>query len=282
MSPLSLESLLPSYIRSFEPYVPSRPDAELMRLYGCSRLFRLNNNENALGPPPAAQEEIRRFVRPGPPCIQRRFILSAAKAGGAFGKDPERFLSETAQRVIASPSRHSARPATTSSRRTDVCRFEWVASFSGLEARLVPLRDYAHRRTGDAERMDGGPKSSSSAIPQYDGNLWRREQLTAGPGAVDEGDRPSSMRHTASSSSGRIIRRMSLLEKFPISSCSGPFPRCTGLAGLRLGYWPGRAVVDALAALCVYSVNVGPGSGRARGRRNNILKSRRWLGERLI
>ena len=41
---------VPDYVRGFERYVPSRPDAALMRQYGVSHLFRLNNNENALAP----------------------------------------------------------------------------------------------------------------------------------------------------------------------------------------------------------------------------------------
>ena len=60
----NLDSLVPAYVREFEPYVPSRPDSELKKAYGCERLFRLNNNENPLGPPPAAQEVIRRFPPP--------------------------------------------------------------------------------------------------------------------------------------------------------------------------------------------------------------------------
>ena len=49
---------VPAYVREFESYVPSRPDPALMRQYGVSRLYRLNNNENALGPPPLAREAI--------------------------------------------------------------------------------------------------------------------------------------------------------------------------------------------------------------------------------
>jgi histidinol-phosphate aminotransferase len=57
----SLEQLLPNYIKRFEPYTPSKPDEELIKFYGCSHLYRLNNNENPLGPPLASQEAIRSF-----------------------------------------------------------------------------------------------------------------------------------------------------------------------------------------------------------------------------
>jgi hypothetical protein len=46
---IDFERLVPAYVREFEPYIPSKPDRELMKLYGCDRLFRLNNNENPLG-----------------------------------------------------------------------------------------------------------------------------------------------------------------------------------------------------------------------------------------
>ena len=64
MTTLHLDPLIPAYVREFEPYIPSKPDAELKKLYGCERLYRLNNNENPLGPPPEAQEVIRRFPPP--------------------------------------------------------------------------------------------------------------------------------------------------------------------------------------------------------------------------
>jgi histidinol-phosphate aminotransferase len=43
---VSLDRLVPDYVKSFEPYIPSKPDAELMKLYGCDHLYRLNNYEN--------------------------------------------------------------------------------------------------------------------------------------------------------------------------------------------------------------------------------------------
>jgi hypothetical protein len=53
--------IVPAYVREFAPYIPSKPDPELKKLYGCKTLFRLNNNENALGPPPGSRELIRSF-----------------------------------------------------------------------------------------------------------------------------------------------------------------------------------------------------------------------------
>ena len=58
---LDLDALVPLHVRKFEPYIPSRPDDELKKLYHCDRLYRLHNNENPLGPPPAARAVIAGF-----------------------------------------------------------------------------------------------------------------------------------------------------------------------------------------------------------------------------
>ena len=58
----SLEYLVPSYIKTFDAYIPSKPDPELKKLFGCSYLYRLNNNENPLGPPLAAQEILKNYI----------------------------------------------------------------------------------------------------------------------------------------------------------------------------------------------------------------------------
>ena len=52
----NLDLLIPAYVREFEPYIPSKPDAELKKLYRCDRLLRLNNNENPLGPLPVPRK----------------------------------------------------------------------------------------------------------------------------------------------------------------------------------------------------------------------------------
>ena len=50
-----IDALVPEHVRNFEAYIPSKPDHHLMLEYGAPFLYRLNNNENSLGPPPAAQ-----------------------------------------------------------------------------------------------------------------------------------------------------------------------------------------------------------------------------------
>ena len=56
-----LEKLVPNYVKYFQQYIPSKPDDELKKIYGCSKLYRLNNNENPLGPPETARRAIKAF-----------------------------------------------------------------------------------------------------------------------------------------------------------------------------------------------------------------------------
>jgi len=56
-----LDRLVPSYIKGFEAYIPSKPDPELKKLFGCKQLYRLNNNENPLGPPPGCAGNLTSF-----------------------------------------------------------------------------------------------------------------------------------------------------------------------------------------------------------------------------
>jgi histidinol-phosphate aminotransferase len=58
---MNLDALIPEYVRRFQAYIPSKPDHLLMQEYGTPLLHRLNNNENPLGPPPAAAQVIAAF-----------------------------------------------------------------------------------------------------------------------------------------------------------------------------------------------------------------------------
>ncbi|WP_043632694.1 histidinol-phosphate transaminase [Desulfovibrio sp. TomC] len=137
---------IPDYVRQFERYVPSRPDAVLMRQYGAAHLYRLNNNENALGPPPLAREAIAAFpaeraaVYPSGDAYDLRQALA-----GRFGKSPEQFLVGNGScEVIGSVIRAFCGPgdAIVTADKTFAV-YEWVAKFSGVEARLVPLATQA-------------------------------------------------------------------------------------------------------------------------------------------
>ena len=145
MLSVSLEKLVPDYVKRFEPYSPSKPDPELMKLYGCSHLYRLNNNENPLGPPPAAQEVLRRFRPPRAaiyPSGDSYYLRQ--KLAAKFNLSLDQFLvGNGANEVIAFVIKafcHEGDNIITADKTFAV--YEWVAEFSGFEARLVPLKDF--------------------------------------------------------------------------------------------------------------------------------------------
>jgi histidinol-phosphate aminotransferase len=285
---VSLDRLLPDYIKSFRAYVPSRPDPELMRLYGCSRLYRLNNNENALGPPPAAQEVLRRF----PP-----FKASIYPSGDAFylrqalarrfDKDPDRFLvGNGANEVISFVIKAFCEKGdniVTADRTFAV--YEWVAQFSGFEARTVPLKDFTFDDEGMLERVDDRTKIIFVCNPNNPtGTYWNEEKLRRFLDRVDgrqivvldeayfefveAEDYPDGMR---------------LMEEYANLVVFRTFSKMYGLAGLRIGYLAGDLeVVDAIRRTCiVYSVNVMAQEAAlaAINEDDHILRTREMVGE---
>jgi len=257
-----LETLLPEYIKQFEPYVPSKPDAELMKLYRCSRLHRLNNNENALGPPEAAREIIRRFPPPRAavyPSGDSYYLRQ--KLAERFGKDPDRFIvGNGANEVIAFVIKAfcEAEDNIVTADKTFAV-YEWVARFSGFDARIVPLRDQTFDDEGMLDAIDGRTKVVFLCNPNNPtGTYWNTDRLTrfldrianrlivvvdeAYCEFVEEKDYPDGM---------------ALMERYPNLVVFRTFSKMYGLAALRIGYLAGdMEVVDAVRRTCiVYSVN---------------------------
>jgi histidinol-phosphate aminotransferase len=257
-----LSVLVPVWVREHEPYVPTRPDAELMKLYGCRRLFRLNNNENPLGPPPGAQEAIRRFPPPaaavypsGDAYYLRREIAALC------GLAPEQVLvGNGANEVIGLVIKGFCEPGdniVTADRTFAV--YEWVAAFSGIEARIVPLREGRFDAEAILQSIDWRTKIVFLCNPNNPtGSYWSRESLSAFLEAV----------------AGRLIvvldeayaefveapdypDGVTFLTEHPNVVVFRTFSKMYGLAGLRVGYLMGsRGVVDAIAHTCVvYSVS---------------------------
>lgn len=150
---------IPAHVREFECYVPSRPDPVLMRQYGVSHLYRLNNNENALGPPPLAGEVLaalkagRAAQYPSGDSYDLRQALAAR-----FGKSPGRFLvGNGSTEIIAAVIKSFCEPGdsiVTADQTFAV--YEWVGRFSGLETRLALRRQSARsQETSDhQEHLD--------------------------------------------------------------------------------------------------------------------------------
>jgi histidinol-phosphate aminotransferase len=257
-----LNNLVPEYVRRFEAYIPSKPDEELKKLYGCSRLYRLNNNENPLGPPPASEEILRRF----PPSQAAVYPSGDAhflrrKLAERFGLHPDQFLvGNGANEVIAFVIKAFCQEGDniiTADKTFAV--YEWVAKFSGFEARLVPLKDFSFDDDGMVARIDDRTKILFVCNPNNPtGSCWNEARLRsfldriAGRQIVvideayiefvERADCPDSI---------------TLLREYPNLVVFRTFSKIYGLAGLRVGYLVGDlAVVNIIRRTCVvYSVN---------------------------
>ncbi|MEI8356022.1 MAG: aminotransferase class I/II-fold pyridoxal phosphate-dependent enzyme, partial [Deltaproteobacteria bacterium] len=260
---MNLDAMVPNYVRCFQNYVPSRPDHLLLQEYGAPLLHRLNNNENPLGPPPAAARAIASFppelaaIYPSGDSYDLREAL-----GRRFDISPDRFLVGNGSceviSLIIKAFCQAGENIVTADKTFAV--YEWVAKFSGIEARLVPLRDYAFDPQGMLERADCRTKVLFVCNPNNPtGSYWTQQILTdflekVGDDrivVVDEAYRefvedelyPDAIR---------------LMERFPNLVVFRTFSKMYALAGLRSGYLVGSdAVVDLVRRTSVaYSVNV--------------------------
>jgi histidinol-phosphate aminotransferase len=260
---MNLEALVPEYVRCFQPYQPSRPDHFLMRQYGAPFLHRLNNNENPLGPPPAAARVIASFpaeqaaLYPSGDCYDLREAL-----GARFGISPQRFLVGNGScEVITSVIKAFCQAGDniiTADKTFAV--YEWVAKFSGIEAQLVPLRNYAFDPQGMLDRIDDRSKILFVCNPNNPtGSYWTRQVLVdfleqAGENhivVVDEAYREFV-------EDEGYPDAIALMERFPNVVAFRTFSKMYALAGLRTGYLVGtEEVVDLVRRTSItYSVNV--------------------------
>lgn len=266
-----LADLVPPHVLEFESYTPSRPDEMLKRQYGVDHLYRLNNNENALGPPPAAREVIAAFppaqgaVYPNGDCFFLRQALAEA-----FGKSPEQFLVGNGScEVITSVIKAFCQQgdAIVTADKTFAV-YEWVAAFSGVEPLLVPLRDYAQ----DPEAMLAAITERTKIVfvcnpNNPTGTWWDRDTLEDFLRRVD----------------GRVVvvldeayrefvdspdfpDGMEVMERHPNVLVFRTFSKMYGLAAFRIGYLCGplECVDFVRRTHLVYSVNsVGQAAARA-------------------
>lgn len=257
-----LDKLVPDYIRRFEAYVPSKPDDVLQKLYGCSRLFRLNNNENPLGPPPGACRIIRKFppdrasVYPSGDAYHLR-----CKLGETFGMHPDQFLvGNGANEVIAFVIKAFCQQGDniiTADKTFAV--YEWVAEFSGFEARLVPLKDFGFDPDGMLDRVDERTKILFVCNPNNPtGSWWNEETLRSFLNRVDGRQIVVVDEAYREFIDGRTFTdSMALIAEYPNLVVFRTFSKMYALAGLRIGYLAGsHEVVDIVRRTCVvYSVN---------------------------
>lgn len=257
-----LISLVPDYIQRFEPYTPSPPDDVLCRRFGVPSLHRMNNNENPLGPPQAALDALRNYpprdssLYPSGDCFHLRRALSER-----HGLEPSQFLvGNGANEVITFVIKAFCGPGdniVTADKTFAV--YEWVAEFSGFEARLVPLKGFAFDPEAMAFAVDDRTKIVFLCNPNNPtGTYWNKTQFRnfmdlVGPGVivvldeayaeyVEQRDFPDGL---------------SMLEDYPNLVVFRTFSKMYGLAGLRVGYLAAsESMVELIRRTCVvYSVN---------------------------
>lgn len=260
---MNLEALVPEYVRCFQAYIPSRPDHILVREYGAPFLHRLNNNENPLGPPPAAARAIATFpselaaIYPSGDCYDLREAL-----GDRFGISPDCVLVGNGScEVISSVIKAFCRSGdniVTADRTFAV--YEWVAEFSGIQARLVPLRDHGFDPQRMLDRIDNRTKILFVCNPNNPtGSFWSREVLVDFLEQVGE-DRivvvDEAYREFVEDD--RYPDAVGLMARFPNVIAFRTFSKMYALAGLRSGYLVGtEEVVDMVRRTSItYSVNV--------------------------
>ncbi|GAB6037511.1 histidinol-phosphate transaminase [Fundidesulfovibrio butyratiphilus] len=260
---MKLLERVPSYVRDFESYVPSRPDPILMRQFGVTHLYRLNNNENAQGPPRLAQEAIAAFaseraaIYPSGDAYDLRQALAAK-----FGKLPEQFLVGNGScEVISSVVRAFCGPgdAIVTADKTFAV-YEWVARFSGVQTLLVPLVQHALDPAAMLAAVTDTTKIVFVCNPNNPtGSWWNRatlDRFLSGLGDralvvldeayreyLDDPDFPDGLELMARHANVIVFRT---------------FSKMYGLAGFRVGYLCGSPeVVDLVRRTHIaYSVNI--------------------------
>ena len=281
---MNFEALMPDYVRAFQAYVPSRPDHILMEQYGTPFLYRLNNNENHLGPPADAVAVINGFkprqaaVYPNGDCYDLRCAL-----GKKFNMHEDSFLigngsCEVITSVIKAFCRQGDNIVTADK---TFAVYEWVAEFSGVEARLTPLRDYSFDPQAILDSIDQRTKIIFICNPNNPtGTCWDKNTLVnflekAGENRivvvdeayaeyVDNADFPDCFE---------------LMKRFRNLIVFRTFSKMYALAGLRVGYIAGPLeVVDLIRKTHeVYSVNaLGQAAALAAvgNDREHIMKTR--------
>jgi len=262
MITVSLDKLVPEYIKEFQAYIPSRPDPELKKLYRCDHLYRLNNNENPLGPPAKAQailKSLNPMIGSVYPSGDSYYLRE--KLAGIHGFHPDQFLfGNGANEVIGFVIKAFCEKGdniVTADKTFAV--YEWIAKFSGVDVKLVPLKSFGFDAEAMIARIDRKTKVVFICNPNNPtGTFWNKETLrnfldrVAGRQivVVDEAyiefvereDFPDGLR---------------LIDEYPNLVVFRTFSKMYGLAGLRIGYLAGnRSVVDMIRRTCiVYSVN---------------------------
>ena len=256
--------LVPDYIKGFTAYIPSKPDDHIKRMFKVEHFYRLNNNENFLGPVSGAPELIHQLEQTVIPAYPSGDSFSLReKLAEKFKKSADQFLigngsnelitsiakafCEKGNNIIAADKTYAV--------------YEWVAQYSGFEVRLVKLNE-KHELLPEKvlEAIDQNTKIVFLCNPNNPtGKYWNKEQLEfflekvnnrcvvvldeAYFEYVNREDYPNGME---------------LMNKYPNAVVFRTFSKMYGLASLRIGYLCARPELISIIEKThiKYSVNL--------------------------
>ncbi|GIW39610.1 MAG: histidinol-phosphate aminotransferase 2 [Candidatus Binatia bacterium] len=235
-------SLVPSWVRSLEPYSPGMPIEELERRYGIRDSIKLASNENPLGPSPRALEAVRESLGElhrypeGDAFVLRRKLaarLGVSPEALVFGHGSNEVL-ELVVRAFLSPGEEAVVAEGT------FLIYRLIVQAAGGRVRSVPLREFTHDLEGMAEAVGKGTKLVFVANPNNPtGTIVRREEwrrfLEKLPGhvvvVVDEA-------YGEYVEDPEFPDALAATREKPVLVLR-TFSKIYGLAGLRLGYGVG-------------------------------------------
>lgn len=238
----SFDKLVPDHVKGFVPYIPSKPDEYLKKMYRIDHLYRLNNNENFLGPVDKATESIHSIDHVTVPKYPSGDAFSLTeKLAERFGKKPSDFLvgngsnelitslvkafCEKGDNIIAADKTYAV--------------YEWVANFSGFEAKLVDL-DEEHKLSPQAVLNTITDKTKIIFICNPNnptGDYWDKEKIINFLKAVD-----NRCIVVLDEAYFEFVEKedypngMDLMDEFPNVVVFRTFSKMYGLASLRIGY----------------------------------------------
>ncbi len=261
-TPHSILESVPLHLQNISPYIPSQPDDILKKLFRAPFLYRMNNNENVLGPPQTAIDAITKFD-PG--------LVSQYPSGDSYhlrlrlsqihGLPMTSFIiGNGANEGVNSIVQAFCRPGDTiNTADKTFSMYEWVAEYSEITPNLIPLKDNGFDGEAILAACDKKTKIIYLCNPNNPtGTYWNdtilREFLDKVQGkqivVIDEAyaeyvtalDYPDGI---------------SLIPEYPNLVVFRTFSKMYGLAGLRIGYLASSPMVTDIIRRTspVYSVN---------------------------
>lgn len=293
-SKLSILQKVPPHLQNISPYIPSKPDGILRKLFNAPFLYRMNNNENVLGPPQAAIDAIASFdpvliaQYPSGDSYYLRHRLSQLS-----GLPIDSFIiGNGANEGVNSIIHAFCKPGDniiTADKTFSV--YEWVAEFSEIKTKLIPLKNNGFDSDALLTGRDKKTKIIYICNPNNPtGTYWsekklcnfldmvRGEQIVV----IDEAyaeyvmalDYPDGVK---------------LISRYPNLVVFRTFSKMYGLASLRIGYLASSPMVaDVIRRTSpVYSVNalaqaaalgaLRDDGSHIRNTRSMIIESRHYV-----